>query len=79
MMDRRMLGHTREFDTPEDLRDVTFFDTFADVFTPPDCLELRRPDYGFMARVRDADRIREDFRKAIANLGLEKGDDTASR
>ncbi len=78
-MDKRILGPIREFDTPEDLKDLTFLDAFADVFTHPEDLELRRPDYGFMARVRDADRIREDFRKAIANLGLDKDDGTASR
>ena len=63
----------KDFDTPEDLRDKTAFDAFVDVFTPPEELTLVRLDYGFMARIRDGLRIREDFRKAVADLDLEKG------
>ena len=59
------LPGNREFHTPEDFRDRSFFDAFADAFTPPEDLTLHQPDYGFMARIRDAHRIREDFRKAV--------------
>ncbi len=58
--------HSREFHTPEDFRHRTFFDAFADVFTSPEDLPLHQPDYGFTARIRDAHRIREDFRKAVS-------------
>lgn len=60
----------RNFDTPEDLRDETFLDAFADAFTPPDELALMQPDNGFMARIRDGRRIGADVRKAVAQLGL---------
>ena len=56
----------RNFSTPEDLRDETFLDAFSDAFTPPDELTLAQPDNGFMARIRDGHRIREYFRKAVA-------------
>lgn len=72
--DERELRRFRDFDTPEDVRDSTFLDALTDVFTPPEHLKLRRPDFGYMARVRDMDRIGEDFRKAIAGLGLDKID-----
>ncbi len=52
-------------------RGLTFFNAFTDVFTPPDDLVLTQPEYGPIARIRDGLRIREDFRKAIGNLGLE--------
>lgn len=73
-MDERELRRLRDFDTPEDLRDRTFLDAFVDAFTPAEDLKLYRPDYGFMARIRDGQRIREDFRKALENLGLDKID-----
>lgn len=57
----------------DDLQDATLLDAVADAFTFPEDLALVQPDYGFMARVRDARRIREDFRKAVENLGVEKG------
>ncbi len=59
-------AHTREFYTPEDFRDRTFFDAFADAFTSPEDLTLHQTDYGFMARFRDGNHIREYFRKAVA-------------
>lgn len=71
-MDERELRRLRDFDTPEDLRDRTFLDAFVDAFTPAEDLKLYRPDYGYMARVRDMDRIGDDMRKAIACLGLDK-------
>ena len=61
------LPPNREFHTPQDFRDRTFLDAFADAFTAPEDLPLHRPDYGFMARIRDAHRIREYFRKAVAH------------
>ena len=63
--------HIREFCVPEDFRDRTFFDAFADAFTPPEDLPLHQTDYGFLARIRDGHRIREDFRKAV-NLEKQK-------
>ena len=61
----------RNFSTLEDLRDETFLDVFADVFSPPDDLVLMQPDNGFMARIRDGRRIGEYFGKAVAELGLD--------
>ena len=58
-------GPAREFHTPEESCSRSLFDAFADAFTHPEDLTLHQPDYGFLARVRDARRIREDFRKAI--------------
>jgi len=72
MRDKQALQRVREFDTPDDLSDKTFLDALDDVFTPPEDLTLLRPDYGFMARVRDGRHIREYFRKAVISLGLEK-------
>lgn len=58
----------RNFSTPEDLRDETFLDAFADAFTPPDELMLMQPDNGYMARIRDGHRIGAYFREAVAEL-----------
>ena len=69
---QRAIQHLREFDTPDDLGDKTLWDAFNDVHTHPADLTLLRPDYGFMARVRDEHRIRDYFRKAMAHLGLEE-------
>ena len=63
---------TRQFSTPEDFRDRTFFDAFADAFTPPEDLELHQTDYGYMARIRDGLRIREDFCKAFNQVKQEQ-------
>ena len=71
---QRTIQRVREFDTPDDLGDKTLWDTFNDVHTHPEDLTLLRPDYGFMARVRDGHRIRDYFRKALARLGLEEND-----
>ena len=62
----------RQFSTPEDFRDRTFFDAFADAFTPPEDLELHQTDYGYVARIRDGLRIREDFRKAFRQVQQEQ-------
>ena len=73
-MSRRRIPYKpqlRNFNTPEDLRDETFLDAFADAFTPPDDLVLMQPDNGFMARIRDGQRIGADLRKAVAELGLD--------
>ena len=51
----------------------TFFDTFADVFTPPEDLPLHRAEWGYKARVADAMRIRQDIENAVRKLGLEQG------
>ena len=72
MNNRNPFRLKKEFDTLDDVHDRTFFDAFADAFTPPEYLQPVRPDYGFMARVRDGLHIQEYFRKAIADLGLEK-------
>ena len=79
MIDKQALQRIREFDTPDDLRDKTFLDAFDDVFTPPEDLTLLRPDYGFMARVRDGRHIREYFHKAVASLGLEESVSSVSQ
>ena len=63
---------TRQFSTPEDFRDRTFFDAFADAFTPPEDLTLHQTDDGYMARIRDGLRIREDFRKAFNQVKQEQ-------
>lgn len=63
--------YSREFSVPDDFRERTFFDAFADAFTPPEDLPLHQTDYGFMARIRDGHRIREDFHKAV-NLQKQK-------
>ncbi len=55
----------RNFTTPEDFRDRTLFDAFADAFTPPEDLPLHIPDTGCMALVRDAQRLREDYKRAF--------------
>ena len=55
-----------EFHTPEDFRERTFFDAFADAFTWPEDLPLHQPDSIPMGRIRDAQHIREYFRKAVA-------------
>ena len=54
---------------PEDLLYGTFFDAFADVFTPPEDLSLYQPDHSIPGHIRDARCIREYFRKAV---GAEK-------
>ena len=54
---------------PEDLLCGTFFDAFADVFTPPEDLPLYQPDHSIPGHIQDAQRIREYFRKAV---GAEK-------
>ncbi len=61
----------RQFDIPEDLRGVSFLDALVDAFTPPGRLRLYRPDCGWLARVRDAHRIRDYYRKALGDLGIE--------
>lgn len=57
----------------DDLRDATFLDSLADAFTFPEDLPLALPDHGLMARVRDGQRMREDFRNAVKGLRIEKG------
>ena len=79
MIDKQALQRIREFDTPDDLRDKTLLDALDDVFTPPEDLTLLRPDYGFMARVRDGRHIREYFRKAVVSLGLEESVSSVSQ
>ena len=59
-----------EFDTPETVVHATFLDAYADLFASLEDMKLRRPDFGYMARVRDSMRIREDFRKAVTGLGI---------
>ena len=61
----------KEFDEPQDSRDETLWDAFVCVHMSPEDVPAKRPDYGFMARVRDGIRVRQDIRKAIGHLGLE--------
>lgn len=81
MTEKQARYYSREFDTPEDLGNKNLWDALDDVFTTPEDLSLVRPDYGFMARVRDGHRIREYFRKSLAHLGLkgEEEDESVSR
>lgn len=74
MTETRFLRLGGDLNTPKGLRNRTFLDAFADVFTPPEALILRRPEYGFVARVRDMHRIGADCRKAAVRLGLEEDD-----
>ena len=67
--ERRFL-YMKEFNTPEDRADATFLDAFVDISSPPDALVLMRPDYGFMARVRDGHRIGGYMRRAAMELGV---------
>lgn len=62
---------SREFITVEDFADRTLLDAFADVFTAPDDLPAHQTDYGFMARIRDAHRIRGDFSRALRSFEKE--------
>lgn len=55
----------RQFNVPEDLEDVDFLDAMADAFTHPDLLDFYRPDYGFLARIRDGQRIRGYWNRAM--------------
>ena len=45
-------------------------DVFCDIWTAPDNIEQTLLDHGYDARLRDALRIRGDFDRAIAALGL---------
>ena len=65
------MSNFRIYGGRQELTDMTLWDSFADVFTPPESLRMARLDYGYMARLRDLRRIGEDFRKAEARLGLE--------
>ena len=65
------MSNFRIYGGRQELADMTLWDAFADVFTPPESLRMARLDYGYMARLRDLRRIGEDFRKAEARLGLE--------
>ncbi len=58
--------YPHQFYTPEDFSDRTFFDAFADAFTHPEDLTLHQPVYGNIARLHDANRIREYFKKALS-------------
>ena len=58
----------REYAEPEDAHYASILDAFADLFMSPEAATPQRPDYGYMARIRDGQRIRNDFRKAIADL-----------
>ncbi len=60
----------REYDEAKDVRYESVLDAFTDVFMSPEAATSWRPDYGFMARMRDGQRIREDFRKAMTDSGL---------
>ena len=59
----------QDFRVLEDIPHRTFFDAFADVFTPPEDLPLYQPDHSIPGHIQDAQRIREYFRKAV---GAEK-------
>ena len=71
-------GLHKEFDEPQDSRDETLWDAFVCVHMFPEDVPAKRPDYGFLARIRDGIRIRQDIRKAIGALGLKNADNKAS-
>lgn len=56
----------------ESLRGLTFFEAFADVHTPPECLSPVRISRMLVPYVQSGLYMREAFRKAINDLGLEK-------
>ena len=58
----------RQFNIPEDLKDVDFLDALADAFTYPNLLDFYQPDYGFLARIPDGQRIREYWDRAMGQL-----------
>ncbi len=51
-------------------RELLRLDFLADVFTLLDDMPLYQPDDGLSGRARDANHIREYFRKARSDLGL---------
>lgn len=56
----------------ENLGGLTFFDAFADVHTPPECLPPVRIGRLLMPYAQSGQYMREAFRKAIDDLELEK-------
>ena len=57
---------------PEELRESTFFEAFADVHTPPECLPPVRFQRMLTPYAQSGLYMREAFRRAISALGLEK-------
>lgn len=50
--------------------ETTYWDAFCDLWAFPDDLAPTPLDFGYGARLRDGLRIRGDFDRAIAGLGL---------
>ena len=50
--------------------ETTYWDAFCDLWAFPDDLAPTPLDFGYGARLRDVLRIRGDFDRAIAGLGL---------
>lgn len=65
---RRAVGSRRSaaMSVPE----TTYLDTFCDLWASFEEFEAAPLDFGYGARLRDALRIRGDFGKAMARLGL---------
>ena len=72
VFDGEDLPEVVDFDVRADLGDYSFFDAFADVFTPPEDQTIHRPHTGRAALVLDGFRIRRDFDQAFATLGQEQ-------
>ena len=53
--------------------EISYWDAFCDLWLSPDEIVPTPLDFGYGARLGDALRIRGDFDKAIAGLGLRQG------
>ena len=68
LLNRQQIQMLQERDKAEQ----SFFDTFADLFTDPESLDLYQPSNGLMGQIQDRIHIYGYFSKAINNLGLDK-------
>ena len=62
----------QDIELPEKLRELTFFEAFTDVHTPPECLPPVRIRRMLMPYAQRELFMREAFRRAISALGLER-------
>ena len=72
MSNKRLLSRHPEPEVSENLPNPTFFDVFADVHTPPECLPATR--IGRIATPYELSEyyMREAFRRAVRALGLKE-------
>ena len=72
---------------PEDLheyaavriREHTYWDAFCDLWAMPDDVDFTPLETGYVGRLCDAQRIRRDFDRALAKLGVLKATAGATR